>query len=175
MPLDEQALFNKRPQTRSTQYQCPKCQRIGSYNVQWVLHSKKSKLPPGANRDDREKFDKLRDYLVRLDDHVTCTTCGKKFEISSQHSMIFAEQFSGLPNEEELEKAKQGTRQQIAFYGSTPAYRGVLECHGWGDMQTELNSLSKEGKWVEMGHLVDDEILDAFAVVGEPEQIAEEM
>jgi len=78
-------------------------------------------------------------------------------------------------NEEELEKAKQGTRQQIAFYGSTPAYRGVLECHGWGDMQTELNSLSKEGKWVEMGDLVDDEILDAFAVVGEPEQIAEEM
>ena len=42
-----------------------------------------------------------------------------------------------------------------------------------GDMQTELNALSKEGKWVEMGNLVDDEILDTFAVVGEPEQIAE--
>tara|TARA_B100001765_G_C19347847_1_gene268946 strand:- start:420 stop:650 length:231 start_codon:yes stop_codon:yes gene_type:complete len=42
-------------------------------------------------------------------------------------------------------------------------------------MQTELNSLSKEGKWVEMGSLVDDEILDAFAVVGEPEQIAEQL
>ena len=76
-------------------------------------------------------------------------------------------------NEEELEKAKQATKQQIAFYGSTPAYRGVLECHGWGDMQTELNSLSKEGKWVEMGNLIDGEVLDAFAVVGEPEQIAE--
>ena len=104
MPLDEQALFNKKPQTRSGQYQCPRCQRIGSYNVQWVLHSKKSKRPPGATRDDRGKFDKLRDYLVRLDDHVTCKTCGKKFEIPSQHSMVFTEQLSGLPNEEELER-----------------------------------------------------------------------
>jgi probable F420-dependent oxidoreductase len=78
-------------------------------------------------------------------------------------------------NEQELEDAKNSTRQQIAFYGSTPAYRGVLECHGWGDMQTELNRLSKEGKWVEMGKLIDDEVLDAFAVVGEPEQIASEL
>ena len=59
-------------------------------------------------------------------------------------------------------------RQQIAFYGSTPAYRGVLELHGWGDLQSELNLLSKEGKWVEMGELIDDEILDTFAVVAEP-------
>ena len=78
-------------------------------------------------------------------------------------------------NEQELEDAKNSTRQQIAFYGSTPAYRGVLECHGWGDMQTELNKLSKEGKWVEMGKTIDDEVLDAFAVVGEPEEIAGEL
>ena len=55
--------------------------------------------------------------------------------------------------------ASKGTRQQIAFYGSTPAYRGVLELHGWGDLQTELNTLSKQGEWVEMGDLIDDEIL----------------
>src|SRR5437763_11771205 len=74
-------------------------------------------------------------------------------------------------NEKEMEAAKVGTRRQIAFYGSTPAYRGVLELHGWGDLQTDLNRLSKEGKWVEMGDLVDDEILTTFAVVGEPEEI----
>jgi probable F420-dependent oxidoreductase len=74
-------------------------------------------------------------------------------------------------NEEEYEKARAGTKQQIAFYGSTPAYRGVLELHGWGDLQSELNRLSKQGEWVRMGELVDDEVLDAFAVVGEPEQI----
>jgi probable F420-dependent oxidoreductase len=74
--------------------------------------------------------------------------------------------------EEELVKARAATKQQIAFYGSTPAYRGVLELHGWGDLQTELNALSKQGEWVTMGDLIDDEILSAFAVVGEPEELA---
>ena len=76
-------------------------------------------------------------------------------------------------NEEAIEKAKAGVRQQIAFYGSTPAYRGVLELHGWGDLQTELNGLSKQGKWVEMGNLITDEILETFAVVAAPDKVAE--
>ena len=70
---------------------------------------------------------------------------------------------------------RKGTRQQIAFYGSTPAYRGVLDLHGWGGLQEELNALSKQGKWVEMGELIDDEILHTFAVVGEPEEIGPEL
>ena len=78
-------------------------------------------------------------------------------------------------DEAELEQAKTGTRQQIAFYGSTPAYRPVLELHGWGDLQTDLNRLSKEGKWAEMGTLIDDEVLETFAVVGEPEAIGPEL
>ncbi|MBI5089150.1 MAG: LLM class F420-dependent oxidoreductase [Actinobacteria bacterium] len=77
--------------------------------------------------------------------------------------------------EQELEAAATGTRQQIAFYGSTPAYRGVLEVHGWGGLQDELNTLSKQGKWVEMGQLIDDEVLNTFAVVGEPESVAPEL
>ena len=76
---------------------------------------------------------------------------------------------------EEMEKAAQGTRQQIAFYGSTPAYRGVLELHGWGGLQDELNALSKQGKWKEMGDLIDDDMLNAFAVVTEPEGVAVEL
>jgi probable F420-dependent oxidoreductase len=74
-------------------------------------------------------------------------------------------------NDEEFEAARSGTKQQIAFYGSTPAYRGVLELHGWGDLQGELNRLSKQGDWVQMGELVDDEVLATFAVTGEPEEI----
>jgi hypothetical protein len=74
--------------------------------------------------------------------------------------------------EEEMRLAGAGTRQQIAFYGSTPAYRGVLDLHGWGGLQDELNTMSKAGKWVEMGNLITDEILNTFAVVGEPEQVA---
>jgi len=78
-------------------------------------------------------------------------------------------------DDKELAQAAAGTRQQIAFYGSTPAYRNVLDLHGWGGLQDDLNKLSKEGKWVEMGTLIDDEILNTFAVVGEPEQIAPEL
>jgi len=66
-------------------------------------------------------------------------------------------------------------KQQIAFYGSTPAYRGVLELHGWGDLQTELNALSKRGEWVKMGELIDDDILRTFAVVAEPEEVGREL
>ncbi|HEV3354423.1 MAG TPA: LLM class F420-dependent oxidoreductase [Acidimicrobiales bacterium] len=74
-------------------------------------------------------------------------------------------------NEEEFATADKGVRQQIAFYGSTPAYKGVLEKHGWHDLQPELNRLSKQGEWVQMGTLITDEVVDAFAVRGEPEDI----
>jgi probable F420-dependent oxidoreductase len=73
--------------------------------------------------------------------------------------------------DEEFAAAVQATKQQIAFYGSTPAYRGVLDLHGWGDVQTELNVLSKKGRWTDMGGLIDDDMLDAFAVVGQPDEI----
>jgi probable F420-dependent oxidoreductase len=78
-------------------------------------------------------------------------------------------------DDKEVAKAAQGTRQQIAFYGSTPAYRPVLDLHGWGELQTELNSLSKQGEWVKMGELIDDDILSAFAVVTEPEKVPDEI
>ena len=77
--------------------------------------------------------------------------------------------------EEEMAASAVGVRKQIAFYGSTPAYRGVLELHGWGELQTELNGLSKQGRWDEMGTLIDDDMLDTFAIVAEPEQIAPRM
>lgn len=78
-------------------------------------------------------------------------------------------------NEKEMDAAATGTRRQIAFYGSTPAYRGVLDIHGWGGLQDELNTLSKQGKWAEMGDLITDDILNTFAVVAEPEKVAPEL
>jgi alkanesulfonate monooxygenase SsuD/methylene tetrahydromethanopterin reductase-like flavin-dependent oxidoreductase (luciferase family) len=74
--------------------------------------------------------------------------------------------------EDELERLRGVARQQLAFYASTPAYAPTLECHGWGDLHPELNRLSKEGRWEEMAGLVDDDVLDAIAVVGEPASIA---
>jgi probable F420-dependent oxidoreductase len=74
-------------------------------------------------------------------------------------------------NDAEHDNARQLTKQQIAFYGSTPAYRPVLELHGWGDLQDDLNRLSKQGEWVQMGELIDDSILETFSVVGAPEDV----
>ena len=73
--------------------------------------------------------------------------------------------------EEERVNADRGAREQLAFYGSTPAYRTVLDQHGWGDLQTDLNAMSKQGKWQEMGTLITDDMVETFAVVGEPEEI----
>lgn len=78
-------------------------------------------------------------------------------------------------DEQQMAAATASVRERIAFYASTPAYRPVLEVHGWGDLQTELNRLSKSetaDKWKRMGDLVDDDVVDAFAVVAEPERLA---
>lgn len=78
-------------------------------------------------------------------------------------------------DEAEFEAAKTASKQRIAFYGSTPAYKGVLDAIGVGDLQPDLNAMSKQGRWQEMGTLITDDILGAFGVIGEPGQIAGEM
>jgi len=64
------------------------------------------------------------------------------------------------------------TRMLLAFYGSTPAYRPVLDAHGWGDLQPELNAMSKQGRWQEMSTLIDDEVLHTIAACGTPAEVA---
>ncbi len=78
-------------------------------------------------------------------------------------------------DEQTFEAQKAATKQRIAFYGSTPAYKNVLGVHGWGDLQAELNGMSKEGKWKEMGELITDEMLNTFAVMDKPENIVSEV
>ena len=71
----------------------------------------------------------------------------------------------------ELDIAREVVRKQLAFYGSTPAYRPTLDCHGWGDLQPKLNDLSKQGRWDDMARLISDEILEEIAVVGLRDEI----
>jgi probable F420-dependent oxidoreductase len=75
-------------------------------------------------------------------------------------------------DEDSMATSARATRKQIAFYASTPAYRPVLELHGWGELQTELRQLSLDGRWDEMGTLIDEDILAAFAVVAPAESLA---
>jgi len=71
----------------------------------------------------------------------------------------------------EWEQSRSAVCKQIAFYGSTPAYRGVLELHGWGELQSELNAMSKRGEWDAMGTRITDEILEQFAIVAQPHEV----
>lgn len=98
--------------------------------------------------------------------------CGRRrddFEIQFVPFMATGE------TEEDLQQAREDIRFRIGFYGSTPAYRPVLETHGWGDLQPELRNLTQEGRWHELGSLISDEILETFACVGEPLAMARQM
>ena len=72
-------------------------------------------------------------------------------------------------SEEDIVSETQVLRRQIAFYGSTPAYRPVLELHGWGDLHYELNAMALRGEWDRLHEPIDDEVLHTFAVVGTPD------
>jgi alkanesulfonate monooxygenase SsuD/methylene tetrahydromethanopterin reductase-like flavin-dependent oxidoreductase (luciferase family) len=84
--------------------------------------------------------------------------------------------FAAVGNtEEELAGSIAALRSRLAFYGSTPAYRRVLETHGWADLGDRLHEMSRSsdpGRWAAMAKLIPEEMLQEFAVIGEPEQAA---
>ena len=71
----------------------------------------------------------------------------------------------------EFARSHEAVRQQLAFYGTTPAYLPVFELHGYGDLPPELQRLARDGRWEDMAAVVDDELIAAIAVVGEPGRI----
>jgi probable F420-dependent oxidoreductase len=85
---------------------------------------------------------------------------------------------SGFPfivtgeNDFQCRVADLAVRSQIAFYGSTPAYRPVLELHGWEHVGDELHRRSKRGEWSAMAELITDEMLHTFAIVASPDDVA---
>jgi len=89
------------------------------------------------------------------------------FEVSCPVFVVTGE------DEAQLTANAVATRKQIAFYGSTPAYRKVLDLHGWGDLHTELHQRSRAGDWDGMTTLIDDDVLAEFAVVAPLDQVAE--
>jgi probable F420-dependent oxidoreductase len=93
----------------------------------------------------------------------------ESFEISAQAIIVSGKDDAALA------EAKQGAKTQISFYGSTPAYKGVLDSVGRGDLQGELNALSKRGGWGEMAGLIDDDLLDQIAVVASLDELPERL
>jgi probable F420-dependent oxidoreductase len=107
-----------------------------------------------------------RDLLPAL--HRGCTRAGRaRRDVTVLCQALVATGFSDA----ERELATTMVRGQLAFYASTPAYRPVLEAHGWGPLQAELHALSKRGEWGAMGARITDAMLATFAAVGAPEEI----
>jgi probable F420-dependent oxidoreductase len=94
---------------------------------------------------------------------------------SMEDFTVKAAVFVATGTDAEMEAEIAAIRSHLAFYASTPAYRQVLELHGWGDLGPELTRLSKEGRWPEMSSLIDDDMLNAFAVVSPPEDLSRDL
>lgn len=116
----------------------------------------------------------LREVTVPALERGLAKTGRRRDDFSISHLLLTATGHT----QEEMDVAIKGTRDQIAFYASTPSYRSVLELHGWGALGEELTALSKsarDDKWAAMGSLINDDVLNAFAVVAEPDRLAAEI
>jgi DNA-directed RNA polymerase subunit RPC12/RpoP len=98
--VDERHFFSEKQEQRPARLQCPRCRRTGDYSVRWIRRTKKPQIPPGADERDRAIFAKSKDHLIRVDDEVTCKTCGKRFEIPSHQALIFLQDLEGLPKDD---------------------------------------------------------------------------
>jgi probable F420-dependent oxidoreductase len=78
-------------------------------------------------------------------------------------------------DEEAMERARAGVRSLLGFYGSTPSYRVTLDAHGWGDLQSELNRMTKEGRWAELPDVLPDEVVDTIAVCCSPDEVGDRL
>ena len=87
--LGEKDFFQEQQEIKSANFSCPHCRRRADYDVRWIKRTKRKQLPPGANEQDRARFAKSRDYMVRVDDLLVCKACRKRFEIPNSQSVVF--------------------------------------------------------------------------------------
>jgi hypothetical protein len=88
--VQERDFFNEKTETKPLTLQCPSCRQSAEYQIRWIRRTKKSSLPPRADADDRIRFQKARDYMIRVDDIVSCTNvrCRKRIEITSKSVVL---------------------------------------------------------------------------------------
>ncbi|MEA2176683.1 MAG: hypothetical protein QOD00_4275 [Blastocatellia bacterium] len=87
--MNERDFFNERQEVKRATFSCPHCRERAEYDVRWLTRTKKSALPRGANEQDRARFAKSRDYMVRIDDMLACRNCRKRFDIPNSQSVVF--------------------------------------------------------------------------------------
>lgn len=89
--MQERDIFDERQETKQASFSCPFCRERNDYDVRWMTRRKKKNAPRHLNQQDRVRFDKSRDYMVRVDDQLMCKNirCRKRFEIPSSQSVVF--------------------------------------------------------------------------------------
>ncbi len=87
--MHERQFFNERAELRSMSITCARCRHVADYQVKWMRRTRKPEIPPGANERDHATFAGLRDYLIRLDEDVTCAKCRRRVDIGAQKSLVF--------------------------------------------------------------------------------------
>jgi hypothetical protein len=88
--MDERQFFIEKTETQSQSLNCPSCRQVGEYPIRWIRRTKKASLPPGANEMDRARFKNARDYMIRVDDVVSCSNprCRRRIEITSKSVVL---------------------------------------------------------------------------------------
>jgi len=94
--FNERDCFTEKAEMKPMSLACPQCRHRDNYKVKWVRFTRKDRIPGGAaDPSEKARFEKLRDYLYRVDDKVTCTRCRRGFEIPSHQSMVFVQDDPG--------------------------------------------------------------------------------
>ncbi len=89
--MNERDFFHEKQEAKRASFACPHCRERAEYEVRWLRRTKKKELPRGANEQDRARFQKSRDYMVRIDDMLVCKNlrCRKRFDIPNSQSVVF--------------------------------------------------------------------------------------
>ena len=112
MSRHEREFFNEKQEQRPAMFTCPKCRHRAEYQIRWIRRVKKERPPRGGDATDQEMYQKLRDYMVRVDDMLTCEKCRRRFEIPSQQSLVFLDtESSGNVGHADAGRASRGRRQ----------------------------------------------------------------
>ena len=86
--MDERQFFTEKTETQPQSLSCPMCKQVADYQIRWIRRTKKPSLPRWANEEDRARFKNARDYMIRLDDMVSCSKCRKRIEINSKSVVL---------------------------------------------------------------------------------------
>jgi len=86
--MDERQFFTEKTETQAQSLSCPTCKQVAEYPIRWIRRTKKPSLPSGANEQDRARYKNARDYMIRLDDVVSCQKCRRRIEITSKSVVL---------------------------------------------------------------------------------------